>query len=153
VSRCRLRPTASADLPALVALERAAFSDPWTAAMLREALAEPSTLSLVAEDDAGTFLGAVLARHAAGEGEILSIAVDPARRGAGHGRTLLDGALAALAAAGAGTVWLEVRRSNEAAQRLYAAAGFVAVGVRRGYYRDPTEDAVVLRRDLAPALS
>lgn len=153
MSRCRIRPTASADLPALVALERAAFSDPWTPAMLREALAEPSSVALVAEGEDGVFLGAVLARHAAGEGEILSIAIDPAHRGAGHGRALLEAALAALLAAGVATVWLEVRRSNEAAQRLYAGAGFVAVGVRRGYYRDPLEDAVVLRRDLAPAVS
>lgn len=121
--------------------------------MLREALAEPSSVALVAEGEDGVFLGAVLARHAAGEGEILSIAIDPAHRGAGHGRALLEAALAALLAAGVATVWLEVRRSNEAAQRLYAGAGFVAVGVRRGYYRDPLEDAVVLRRDLAPAVS
>ena len=63
MSRCRIRPTASADLPALAALERAAFSDPWTTAMLREALAEPSSIALVAEGEDGAFLGAVLARH------------------------------------------------------------------------------------------
>jgi ribosomal-protein-alanine N-acetyltransferase len=52
--------------------------------------------------------------------------------------------VAELAAQGVATIWLEVRPSNQAAQRMYRAAGFVASGMRRGYYRRPTEDALVL---------
>jgi ribosomal-protein-alanine N-acetyltransferase len=54
-----------------------------------------------------------------------------------------------MATAGARSVWLEVRTSNVAARMMYLAAGFVAAGVRRGYYRRPTEDALILRLEIA----
>lgn len=148
-SRFRLRPTVSTDLPALVALERAAFSDPWTAAQLADALADEAAVALVLER-AGEVVGSVLARVVADEAEILTIAVAPESRRRGHGRALLDAAIAAAAARGARTVWLEVRESNRAARAMYLAAGFVAAGVRRGYYRRPPEDAIVLCHRVAP---
>ncbi len=140
----RIRPTAPADLGALTLLEQAAFSDPWSSEMLIEAMTTSGAISLAAIDAAGVIIGSVLGRVAADEGEILSIAVAPEARGMGLGRTLLTQALDALVAGGAGSVWLEVRMGNEAAKAMYRAVGFLAAGVRRGYYRRPHEDALVL---------
>lgn len=145
---CRLRPALSADLAAFVALERAAFDDPWTSAQLQEALSWSGAIAHVAEADDGTVIGYILGRVIVDEAEILSIATRPSRRRAGIGRDLLGEALKAMAQRGAHAVWLEVRRSNQAARALYQSAGFVAAGLRKGYYRRPVEDALVLRRDL-----
>lgn len=152
-SPCRLRPTDSTDLPALVALERAAFSDPWTAEQLAEAIADEVAVALVLEEGPGEVIGSVLARVIADEAEVLTIAVAPSHRRRGLGRQLLDAAVAAATARGATTVWLEVRASNRAARAMYASAGFVAAGVRRGYYRRPPEDAIVLCHRVPPPAS
>jgi ribosomal-protein-alanine N-acetyltransferase len=148
VSRYRIRDTRPADVAALRRLEIASFSDPWTEAMLEEALVARGAVAMVA--DAGdAIVGSVMARQVADEGEILSIAITPAERRQGLARALLEAAIARLRASGARTVWLEVRASNQAAQALYVANGFVAAGVRRGYYRRPTEDALVFTRHLS----
>lgn len=147
VDDCRIRPTTPADLPALERLEGSAFSDPWTATMLEEALAARGAVALVAERD-GQVVGSVMARCVVDEGEILTIAIDPAHRRRGLGRRLLDVATATMANAGVRTVWLEVRTSNVAARMMYLSHGFVAAGVRRGYYRRPTEDALILKYEI-----
>ena len=95
--------------------------------------------------------GFVLSRLAADEAEILTIAVDPAQRGAGLGRKLLSHHLARLAARGVKALFLEVEDSNAAAKALYARAGFAESGRRRGYYRRPDGsglDALVMQRAL-----
>jgi ribosomal-protein-alanine N-acetyltransferase len=102
-------------------------------------------VTLVVESG-GKVLGSVMARQAADEGEILTIAVDPGHRRQGLGHRLLEAATAQMAAAGVRTVWLEVRTSNVAARMMYLGSGF---GVRRGYYRRPTEDALILRRQVS----
>jgi ribosomal-protein-alanine N-acetyltransferase len=145
---CRLRPIVPADLDALVALERASFSDHWTAEQLTSAMGWPEVLGLVAEDDVGV-AGYLLGRVVVDHGEILSLAVLPGRRRAGIGRQLLAGALGVMAARSVAVAWLEVRVSNAAARALYRSAGFAESGLRRDYYRHPTEDALVLRSDIA----
>lgn len=75
-----------------------------------------------------------------------NIAVDPAFQGTGLGGRLLDAAVAAAEAEQCDAVWLEVRMSNEPAKRLYRSRAFEAIGRRKGYYRAPVEDALVLRR-------
>lgn len=92
----------------------------------------------------------VMARVAAGEAEILTLAVLPEHRRQGLARTLLEAATAEAAAHGATVLFLEVATRNDAARTLYASLGFVEVGRRRGYYADG-DDALVMRRDLAPA--
>lgn len=144
----RLRATRPADLDTLVHLETTSFSDPWTAAMLAGALAGDGAVALVAERD-DEVVASVIARVAGDEGEVLTIAVAVDHRRQGLGRRVLEAAVAAMAERGVRTAWLEVRPSNLAARRMYLAAGFVAVGVRRGYYRRPTEDALVLKRQLS----
>jgi len=130
-------------LPAAHAIERAAFSDPWTLAHLAECLRQGIPF-LVATDGA-RIVGYVIARTAADEAEILTLGVADGARRRGIGRALVRAARARVAALGARAVYLEVRESNLAARHLYAAEGFVAVGRRAGYYRRPTEDAIVLR--------
>jgi len=93
----------------------------------------------------GAVIGYVIAHHAVDEAEILNLGVAATQRRHGAGRALVEAILGALRTKGIGAVYLEVRESNAAAQRLYAALGFGQVGRRRGYYRTPVEDAVVLR--------
>ena len=99
-------------------------------------------------EEAGAVRGYLIGRDAAGSGEILNLAVDPDHRRRGIARALLDRGLAELARRGADEVFLEVRESNASAQQLYRGAGFRPVGVRADYYRQPREDALVLRLGL-----
>ena len=96
--------------------------------------------------------GFILSRFAAGEAEILSVAVDRRWRGRGLARRLLDLHLRRLAGLGVGAVFLEVEEDNIGGLRLYDRAGFREVGRRQGYYPHETgasASALVLRRDLA----
>lgn len=146
---CHIRPASLADLGGVVILERASFTDPWTAGQLAESISDANTIGLVAEGGAGAIAGYLLARVVLDEAEILSVAVGSEWRRHGLGRRLLDSALETMGGQGVRSVWLEVRPSNEGALALYRAARFVAVGRRRSYYRRPVEDALVLRRELS----
>ena len=144
-----IRPAAARDLDAIVAIERASFGDPWSHASFAALLGNPAVWFRVAEGDAGAVAGYVVTWFAADEGEVANIAVQGARRGHGVGAALLDAALAEAGARGCAAVYLEVRESNAPARALYASRGFEEVGRRRGYYRRPTEDALVLRRAMS----
>ncbi|MEO6877251.1 MAG: ribosomal protein S18-alanine N-acetyltransferase [Gemmatimonadaceae bacterium] len=139
-------PAVEADLKGVVAIERAAFSDPWSADSFSDALVHPAMYFACVRSDEHVVAGYVVAWFVADEGEIANLAVDPAGWGNGVGKALLDAALAEGARRGAETVYLEVRDSNARARRLYESRGFEEVGRRRGYYRHPDEDAIVLRR-------
>ena len=133
------------DVAAISEIERAAFSDPWSARSFRDALEHPSVYFGCARSDAGEVLGYVVAWFVADEGEIANLAVAPEGWGKGIGRALLDAALAEATQRGIQSVYLEVRDSNARARRLYQSRGFEEVGRRTKYYRRPVEDAVVLR--------
>lgn len=149
--RFRIRPAEPADAVAIWAVERAAFTDPWTRSGIREMLETPGCGTLVAEDGSAEELaGYVMARVSGAEGEILNLAVLPGRRRRGCGGALLDAGLAWLRDRGAREVYLEVRESNAAAIALYQARRFQAVGTRPDYYRNPRESALVLRCPLLP---
>ena len=136
------------DVAAISEIERAAFSDPWSARSFRDALEHPSVYFGCARSDAGEVLGYVVAWFVADEGEIANLAVAPEGWGRGIGRALLDAALAEATQRGIESVYLEVRDSNARARRLYQSRGFEEVGRRSKYYRRPLEDAIVLRRTL-----
>jgi ribosomal-protein-alanine N-acetyltransferase len=95
----------------------------------------------------GKLIGFILSRVAAGEAEILSVAIARSWRGRGLSRQLLDLHLRRLAGIGIRSVFLEVGEQNAPASRLYRRAGFSEVGRRQGYYEDGAT-ALVLRRDL-----
>jgi [ribosomal protein S18]-alanine N-acetyltransferase len=100
-------------------------------------------------EPAGTPLGFALVWLAADEVHLLDLAVEPQFRRQGTGRALLHAVIEGGRAAGGARVLLEVRRSNTAALALYAGAGFRELDVRRAYYADNGEDALVMRLDLA----
>jgi ribosomal-protein-alanine N-acetyltransferase len=145
------------DLETIASIERASFSDPWSFETFSAALALRHMRFLVAEEGrsagggtAPRLLGYVVALVMADEGEIADLAVAPAARRRGIARTLLERATVEVVEAGVRALYLEVRESNAAARALYAALGFEQVGRRRGYYQLPAEDALLLRRELAP---
>ena len=124
-----------APLPAWVTrLDRTAFGVAWKAPAPHEALWVVPELAFARW----------ACIPAAGEAELLRIAVDPAHRGGGLGRTLLEACQAELAAQGMTSLFLEVRATNAAAIRLYGACGWVRCGLRPGYYPDG-EDAALFR--------
>lgn len=134
------------DLPRCAAIEATA-PDPWTELQLAEELASDFGRLFVACRD-GQIAGLAVFQLAAGEASLNALTVDPAARRQGAGRALLTGALAALRAEGAQSCFLEVRAGNAAARALYESVGFAAAGVRRGFYRDPAEDGVVMALNL-----
>jgi ribosomal-protein-alanine N-acetyltransferase len=142
---CQTRPANGADLAAVAVIEAQSFVDPWPADAFSPYLGD---CFLIAEAH-GKIVGYLVARAVGDEAEILDVAVAPAAQGRGIGRALLADALQALRRLGARRAYLEVRASNAAAQRLYRSLGFLWVGRRPGYYRQPTEDALVLARGLS----
>ena len=132
-------------MPAVHAIEQEVFSDPWSTQDFRDCVTY--ALFLVAAGEGDRIGGYVVALEAADEGEILNLAVAPAGRRQGLGRTLVDQAVETLRARGVRQIYLEVRESNASARALYAGHGFREVGRRKAYYRRPIEDAIVLRLD------
>lgn len=142
----RIRPAEEADLPALAAIEAAGFGDPWDIAMLASHLSSPGTVTLIAEDETGG-VGTLCGLCLPPEGELYRIVTRPECRRRGIAKQLLSAFLSCLEEADAPTCFLEVRAGNSPALSLYAAAGFLIVGRRKNYYKDPREDAFVLRRE------
>lgn len=138
-------PASAEAAPELAALHAQAFDHPWSAAEICGLLARPEVFALAADE------GFVLMQAAAGEAEVLTLAVAPAARRRGLGRALVEAALAEARRRGAEAAFLEVAEGNAAARALYAGCGFTEAGRRRGYYRragGAREDALVLRCDL-----
>lgn len=136
------------DLDGVMAIEEVSFPTPWSRGMFEEDFDRGFSDTLVAEGPGGEVLGYAVCWTIAGESHLLNIAVHPAHRGRGIGRAILSECIRRSARLGAGRIFLEVRAGNEAAQRLYASMGFVFRGIRKGYYTDTGEDAVVLDRKI-----
>lgn len=139
------------DLGALCELESRCFSNPWTPAQLRGEMAEPSRggvliLRAPLEERVGCrgLVAYCTFRLVSDEFHLHNLAVSPDFRGQCLGRRLLRVALGLGGRRGATTAHLEVRRSNSPAIALYTSEGFEVVGARRGYYRLPEEDALLM---------
>lgn len=141
----KIRTATPADVLGIGLIERDSFADPWGSREFTTALESPQTIFFVAEDDDGAVAGYAIAIAVADEAEILNLAVHQRNRQHGVGGRLLDSALEEARSRGAEAIYLEVRESNEAARKLYASRGFDEITRRRGYYRQPVEDALVLR--------
>jgi ribosomal-protein-alanine N-acetyltransferase len=139
---CAVRAATVDDLPALAAVEAAAFPDPWRDASLRGELGQAVTRAWVLERD-GAIVASLLAWLIDGTLQVNRVAVLPAHRRLGLGRALLQVAASAAYQEGGRQLLLEVRASNEAALGLYHQAGFKLLARRRGYYPDG-EDALML---------
>ena len=153
----RVVPTGPLLAPIFAALHRYAFAQPWSTDAFTATLAGPGTVTVVATaannpSEEASPVGFAIARLAGPEAEILTLAVDPAHRRRGIGRRLVTALFEAARAAGATALLLEVESTNNAAQALYAAAGFEADGRRPGYYRvadGQRHDALLMRAAVA----
>ena len=120
----------------------------WSEKSYVESLGWRGAVALASEVE-GTVAGFVIGRQIADEGEILNLAVVPARRRRGEGGALLKAALNEFRARRASRVFLEVRESNDAAIAFYGKHGFAETGRRVGYYQDPAEAAILMEKKLA----
>lgn len=127
-------------------LEKVCFSDPWSEKSVASELENELALWLVAlEGD--TVAGYVGSQTVMGETDMMNIAVAPAFRRKGIARALIQALLRELARQGSRCLTLEVRASNAPARALYESLGFAQVGRRPNYYRNPKEDALILRKE------
>lgn len=136
-----------ADLPAVVAIERQSFPAPWSLAMFVLELSKPAGVCLVAVD-AAEVAGYVICSRYDTVWHLMDIAVDPARRRRGVASRLVSSVIERLPSPEE-PVTLEVRPSNDSAIALYESFGFKAAGVRRRYYSDNGEDALIMWRTAA----
>ena len=156
-----LREMAAGDLEAIARLESELFgAEAWSRDLLAAELAASHgpmadrryVVVDSQEGDGPQLLGYAGLYHAGGltSADLLTIATVPAARGRGIASLMLTELVSTAREVGCPDVLLEVRQSNEVAQRLYARHGFVPIGRRRRYYQAPPEDAVVMRLTLRP---
>lgn len=138
-----IRKMQEADLLQVAELETICFSDPWSYNILESGLHSPYDVYYVWEQDQ-TIQGYCTLRILAGEGEIQRIAVLPSYRRLGLGRKMMEAMIKYSRENQAEAVSLEVRAGNTAARRLYESYGFTEEAVRKGYYHNPKEDAVIM---------
>ncbi len=144
--RVEITPLQFADLDRIEEIERACYGMPWSRAMFAGELIKSSSICL------GAFrleraIGYLIVSLYADDWHIMNLAVDPAWRRRGVAALLLESFLTRSEGGRERGYTLEVRPSNEAAIRLYEKFGFVARGIRRGYYVDDHEDAVIMWRE------
>jgi ribosomal-protein-alanine N-acetyltransferase len=141
VAALSIRRMTEADLDAVTELEAQAYSQPWNAHVFAEELTQPSRTYLVIEDETAV-LGYTGLMVVGAEAHVTTVVVHPDRREDRLGTRLMLALAAEAIEQGATSITLEVRSSNEAAQRLYRRFGMATVGVRKKYYQD--EDAMIM---------
>jgi ribosomal-protein-alanine N-acetyltransferase len=136
------------DLRSVLEIEEAIYEFPWTLGNFRDSLR--AGYCCLVDRQGAELIGYAVLMLAGSEAHLLNLSIAPHLQNQGHGRRLLGRLVGAARARGARTLFLEVRPSNVAGQRLYTAHGFKQIGVRRGYYpaRRGREDALVLALDL-----
>ena len=131
------------DVPGIAALEEAIFPDAWDYRSVMDLITTEGAMCFTASDG-GRVIAYVIGRLIAPEGEIYRVAVDAAYRKRGIAYRLLDYAMKTSRGKGLESAFLEVRSMNTPAINLYRAYGFTEVGRRKNYYRNPTDDAIVM---------
>lgn len=137
------------DVDGVAAVEAVTFPTPWSQDAFASEMKNVAARYLVAEKD-GKIIGFAGAWIILDESHITNIAVLREERGQGVGRRLTEGLLQYLSNLGAAYATLEVRKSNEIAQNLYVSLGFIKLGVRKRYYEDNGEDALIMVCDHMP---
>lgn len=135
------------DVQAIAALERQCFSDPWSEKSITSELDNLLSYWLVAEDD-GCIIGYVGSQSVLDAADMMNLAVSPHYRRQGTGEALVKALADHLQQNNVIALLLEVRVSNTPAIALYQKLGFEQVGRRPGYYHNPREDALILRKEL-----
>jgi [ribosomal protein S18]-alanine N-acetyltransferase len=136
------------DLSAIEEIERSSYPTPWSRSMFAGELTKPSSICLGAFDgETDALLGYLVISRYVDAWHVMNVAVDPRHRRRGIAASLLERLFEVTAGDGRRGYTLEVRVSNESAIKLYERAGFRARGIRRGYYTDNREDALIMWRD------
>ena len=130
----------------IAALEKICFSEPWSENSIASELTNPLSVWLVAEID-GALVGYIGSQSVLGESDVMNVAVSPDYRRRGIGEALVLALVEELKKQGNHCLSLEVRLSNAPARSLYEKLGFAEVGRRPNYYRNPKEDALILRKE------
>ncbi len=130
------------DASDITRLEAQIFPDPWSERAVRDCISRGG-MCFVAKDESGV-IAYIIGTLIAPEGEIYRIAVAPEKRQRGIGYRLLDFAVKTERGRGLETLFLEVRSKNTPAVNLYRAYGFEKISVRKGYYKDPPDDALIM---------
>ena len=139
------------DLDAMEEIEGVSYPAPWSRSMFAAELQKPGTLGLGAYGDAGGLVGyAIVSRHV-DAWHVMNVAVAPEFRRRGTAQALLERLFEVTAADARRGYTLEVRVSNAEAIRLYERLGFEPRGIRRGYYTDNREDALIMWREPTPS--
>lgn len=141
-----IRVMEKADISQLAELEKLCFSDPWSESAFEYELRNPLSLWLVAADEQ-VVAGYVGSQTVMGEADMMNIAVAPSYRRQKIAENLVLTLIEMLNEKNAKSLTLEVRVSNAPAISLYEKLGFIQVGRRPGYYRNPREDAYILRKE------
>jgi len=136
-------PMAMAHIEAVYAIECHSFSDPWPIEEIQFEMEQKHNISIVALAG-GEVAGYAIMRHVVNEGHICNIAVHEDYRQKGIGSAIVKGLIAAAKDHEMIGITLEVRIGNRAAMALYHRHGFIVEGYRRGYYKNPTEDAAIM---------
>ena len=139
-------PMTHAHVAQIAQLEKLCFSDPWSENSIASELNNPLSFWLVAMDEE-TVAGYIGSQSVEGESDMMNVAVHPDYRRRGIGEALVAKLVAALGEKGNHSLSLEVRVSNDPAIALYKKMGFSQVGRRPNYYRNPKEDALILRKE------
>jgi len=143
-----LRRLQMGDLDAVEEIERASYPTPWSRSMFAGELSKPSSICIGAFDAGNeTLLGYLIISRYVDAWHVMNVAVAPAHRRRGIAKALLDRLFQVTADDGRRGYTLEVRVSNRGAIKLYEQAGFRRRGIRRGYYTDNREDALIMWRD------
>jgi [ribosomal protein S18]-alanine N-acetyltransferase len=140
------------DLDAVEEIERASYPTPWSRSMFAAELRKPGSLALGALLDDGTIVGYAFVSRYVDAWHVMNIAVTPSYRRRGIATALLERLLEVTAVDPRRGHTLEVRVSNVGAIRLYERLGFQSRGIRRGYYTDNREDALIMWRDADPEM-
>ncbi len=143
----QIRAMEQKDLDIVAKIEAESFSMPWSKNAFSDTLSLPYYRYLVAEED-GEIAGYCGFLFAAGEGEIPNVCVAPAARRRGLGTHLMEALCEEAKKCGIAVLFLEVRQSNRAARQLYLHSGFEEIGIRKGFYDLPKEDAVLMRKNI-----
>jgi len=151
-SKVEIRRLELPDLNAIERIERDSYRTPWSRSMFAGELAKPSSVSLGAFDpETGDLLGYLIISRYVDAWHVMNLAVAPGYRRRRIASNLLERLFDLTAGEDRRGYTLEVRVSNDVAIRLYEQAGFRARGIRRGYYTDNREDALIMWRDPEPA--
>jgi [ribosomal protein S18]-alanine N-acetyltransferase len=145
-----LRRLGLADLREIEEIERRSYSTPWSRSMFAGELAKPSSIcvgAFEAEGESGRLCGYLIVSRYVDAWHVMNVAVDPDHRGRGIATMLLERLFEVTAEDARRGYTLEVRVSNATAIGLYERLGFQARGVRRGYYTDNREDALIMWKD------